>query len=122
MLIFLNNIRFNSNFCFTIHMTNLTDKYVIKSNQINQKESGKVCRCCAWVQKRVYHHQGINSRPRAQRTNVQHQVFRHPPWQVNLYCRISASLGEGGKEKFRHLIWKNVVRNGPETQVGVLLL
>ena len=35
------------------------------SNQINQIESWRKHRCCAWVQKRVCHHKGLNSWPRA---------------------------------------------------------
>ena len=36
-----------------------------QTNQTNQIESWIKHRCCAWVQKRVCHHRGSNSRPRA---------------------------------------------------------
>ena len=41
------------------------DRQIIVSNQINQIESLRKHRCCAWVQKRVCYHQGLNSWPRA---------------------------------------------------------
>ena len=54
-------------FNFLFH--NSHDKFdrqkIIVSNQINQTESCRKCRCFAWVRKRVSCHQGLISRPRA---------------------------------------------------------
>ena len=41
------------------------DRQTIVSNQINHTESWRMCRCCAWVRKRVCRHQGLKSWPRA---------------------------------------------------------
>ena len=41
------------------------ERQIIVSNQISQIESWRKCKCCAWVWKRVCHHQGLNSQPRA---------------------------------------------------------
>ena len=41
------------------------DRQIIVLNQIIQIESWRKCRCCAWVWKRVCHHQCLNLQPRA---------------------------------------------------------
>ena len=62
-----------------ISLHNSHDKFgrqIIVSNQTNQIESWLKHRCCAWVWKRAWHLRGLNSRPRAWRTNVQSRVWR----------------------------------------------
>ena len=61
------------------------------SNQINQIESWRKHRCCAWVRERVCHHWGLYLRPRAWRSIPMiraecdtTQLFRHPYHKFNL--------------------------------------
>ena len=62
--LFLNKFCLFSIFCFT-KTHDKFDRKIIESNQINQIESWRKHRCCAWVQKRVCLHWGSNSQPRA---------------------------------------------------------
>ena len=61
-ILFLKYISFVFNFLFH-NSKEKFDRQIIVSNQINQIESWRKCRCCAWVQKRVCHHSGLNSQP-----------------------------------------------------------
>ena len=58
-----------------------------------------VGRCCAWVQKRVCHHRGVNSRPSTQCTDLQKsiakttQLSRFPLLLQTSYLGRGYSLG-----------------------------
>ena len=53
-------------FNFLFHNSHdIFDRQIIVLNKINQIESWRKHRCCAWVRKRVCHHQGSNSWPRS---------------------------------------------------------
>ena len=86
----INFISFIFNFLFH-NSHDKFDRQITVSNQINQTDSWRKQRCCAWVQKRVAHHQGLNSWSRALRTLLifrakydTTQLYRHPNLAINI--------------------------------------
>ena len=63
-LFFSKQISFIFN-CLFHNSPNKFDRQIIVSNQINQTQSWRKCKCCAGVLKRVSCHRGSNSWPRA---------------------------------------------------------